>query len=115
MNTADIRDEDRTNALGLFNTGRSYWRSAEHLNAARVKVTHPHAPITFLLCHCIELYLKAFLRGKDHTLADLRKLGHDVAKLAAAAKTTGLPLSPASTEALSHIAEADVAIELVTS
>ena len=28
-----IDDDERTNALGLFNTARSYWRSAEHFTA----------------------------------------------------------------------------------
>ena len=50
-----IDDDERTNALGLFNTARSYWRSAEHLSAAGLEVTHPRAPVTFLFCHAIEL------------------------------------------------------------
>jgi hypothetical protein len=111
MSAAQMRDDERTSALGLFNTGRSYWRGAEYLNVAQIKVTHPQAPITFLFCHCIELYLKAFLRGGDHGLPELRKLGHNVASLGAAAKAAGLTLTPTSAEALSHIAEADVAIE----
>jgi hypothetical protein len=64
MTAKNPLDDERTNALGLFNTARSYWRSAEHLSVARIEVTHPQAPITFLLCHALELYLKAFLRGK---------------------------------------------------
>lgn len=45
-----IDDNERTNAVGLFNTARSYWRSTEHLNAAaaQIDVTHPLAPVTFL-------------------------------------------------------------------
>ena len=107
----NIPDDERTNALGLFNTARSYWRSAEYLNAAQVKVTHPQAPVTFLLCHAIELYLKAFLRGKDHTLTELRNWGHNVASLAEAAKVNDLSLGAPSYETLSHVAEAGVAIE----
>ena len=59
-----IDDDERTNAVGLFNTARSYWRSAEYLNVANLSVTHPQAPVTFLFCHAIELYLKAYLRGR---------------------------------------------------
>jgi HEPN domain-containing protein len=95
----------------LFNTARSYWRSAEYLSEARVKVTHPQSPVTFLLCHAVELYLKAFLRGKGNTLGELRKWGHNVATLAENAKASALSLSPLSSETLSHVTEADVAIE----
>lgn len=52
----DIDDDERTNPVGLFNTARSYWRSAEHLSAAGLKITHPEAPVTFLFCHAIELF-----------------------------------------------------------
>ena len=68
MNANQVDDDERTNAIGLFNTARSYWRSAEHLNAAGVKVTHPEAPVTFLFCHAIELYLKSYLRGTRNDL-----------------------------------------------
>lgn len=111
MTRTNLSDEDRTNALGLFNTARSYWRSAEYLRAASIKVTHPLAPINFLLCHSIELYLKAFLRGNEHTLSELRKWGHNVASLAIAARADGLILRPSSVEVLAHIAQADVALE----
>lgn len=107
----EIDDDERTNALGLFNTARSYWRSAEHLNAAGLKVTHPHAPVTFLFCHAIELYLKAYLRGTGSTLAQLKKLSHRVANLAKAATESGLKLEPEQSEILSHVDDADVAIE----
>ena len=106
-----IDDDDRTTAVGLFNTARSYWQSAEHLNAAALKVSHPSAPVTFLFCHAIELYLKAYLRGHGRTVADLRKVGHRVANLAGIASAAGLSLGPEHTEILSHIEDADVANE----
>lgn len=81
------------------------------MNAAQIKVTHPQAPITFLFCHAIELYLKAFLRGKGHALNELRKWGHNVAKLAEAGTIDGLKLQVSTGETLSHISDADVAIE----
>jgi hypothetical protein len=111
MNQAALSDDERTTALGLFNTARSYWRSAEHLNVSQVKVTHPQAPVTFLFCHAIELYLKAFLRGRGRSIKDLRKWGHNVATLAATAQADGLGLEAPSVETLSHISDADVAIE----
>jgi hypothetical protein len=104
-------DEERTNAVGLFNTARSYWRSAEYLKAAQLKVTHPHAPVTFLYCHAIELYLKSYLRGIQKTVSELKEIGHRVANLAEAASKSGLAIEAENAEVLSHIDDADVAIE----
>jgi hypothetical protein len=102
---------DRTSALGLFNTARSYWRSAEQLKTALPKVTHPDAPQTFLLCHAIELYLKAYLRGSSLDVEGLKRLGHRLAVLGEAALTHGLELAPEHTDLLSHVQEEEVAIE----
>ena len=105
---SDMDDDERTGALGLFNTAQSYWRSAEYLNAANLKVTHPRAPVTFLFYHAIELYLKAFLRDKGLTLAKLKRLSHRIATLAQVASEKGLSLSPEPLGILSHIAESDM-------
>jgi hypothetical protein len=108
----EIDDDERTNALGLFNTARSYWQSAEHLAAAHLKLTHPQAPITFLFCHAIELYLKAYLRGVGNkSVVQLKHLGHHVADLAKAAVSAGLVIGKEQSEILSHIDDTDVAIE----
>jgi hypothetical protein len=106
-----IDDDERTGAVGLFNTARSYWRSAEHLNAARLEVTHSQAPVTFLFCHAIELYLKAYLRGAGNSVAQLKQIGHRVANLAISAVKSGLAIGPEQSEILEHIDDADVAIE----
>jgi hypothetical protein len=108
---ADVVQDWRTDPIGLFNTARSYWRSAEHLRVAAIKVTHREAPITFLYCHAMELYLKASLRGFGRTVADLKRIGHRVVDLAEAAKDAGLVLDAESAEILSHIEENDIAIE----
>jgi hypothetical protein len=94
-----------------FNTARSYWRSAEHLNAANLKVTHPQAPVTFLFCHAIELYLKAYLRGTGKNIAQLKKIGHRVADLAKSSTESGFVIVPEQAEILSHIDDDDIAIE----
>jgi DNA-binding transcriptional ArsR family regulator len=107
----EIDDDERTNALGLFNTARSYWRSAEYLAAANLKVTHPTAPVTFLFCHAIELYLKAYLRGVGKSVAQLKQVGHRIANLAKTAVDTGLMIEPEQSEVLSHIDDAAMAIE----
>jgi DNA-binding MarR family transcriptional regulator len=106
-----IDDSERTSPVGLFNTARSYWRSAEQLTVAALNVTHPQAPITFLFCHALELYLKAYLRGAGDSLADLKQKGHRVASLAKHAITSGLEVAPQHAEVLDHIQEQDVAIE----
>src|SRR5215472_2416103 len=108
---APLTDDERTDALGLFNTARSYWRSGEYLSAADLDVTHPHAPVTFLLCHAIELYLKAYLRAAGNTVAELKKIGHRVKQLASSAATAGLKLDPDKAQILSYIDDVDVAIE----
>jgi hypothetical protein len=108
----EIDDNERTNALGLFNTARSYRRSAEYLSAAHLGgVTHPRAPITFLFCHAIELYLKAYLRGTGKDVRQLKELGYHVGNLAQSAIKSGLAIGPEHSEMLNHIDDADVAIE----
>jgi hypothetical protein len=104
-------DNERTSPVGLFNTARSYWRSAEYLSAARLEITHPQAPITFLFCHAIELYLKAYLRSAGHDLSQLKQLGHRVASLAQSTIKSGLVIAPEHSEILNHIDDTDVAIE----
>jgi hypothetical protein len=102
---------DRTSAIGLFNTARSYWRSGAYLIAGKLEVTHPSAPINFLLCHAMELYLKAFLRSAALTIDDLKRLGHGFNALVGAARKNGLIIDAETAEVLSHIATEDVAME----
>jgi hypothetical protein len=64
-----LDSDDRTSAVGLFNTARSYWHSAVYLNDASLELTHPLAPVTFLFYHAIELYLKADLRASGKAVA----------------------------------------------
>jgi hypothetical protein len=86
-----ISDDDRTTPFGLFNYARSYWQSAVHLHHATVKVTHPDAPITLLLAHAVELYIKAFLRLKGLGVKDLKtSFGHDFRSLVEEAQARGL-------------------------
>src|SRR5689334_4304067 len=83
-----MSDDDRTTPLGLFNYARSYWQSAVLLHHARVKVTHPDAPVTLLLAHAIELYLKAFLRLRGVGIEEVRTtFSHDFKKLVDEAST----------------------------
>jgi hypothetical protein len=89
-----MSDDDRTTPLGLFNYARSYWQSAVLLHHARAKVTHADAPVTLLLAHGIELYLKSFLRLRGVGVSEVKSsFGHDFQKLVDEASVRGLPLT----------------------
>jgi hypothetical protein len=103
----DTPADDRTTALGLFNYARSYRASADHLMLAKLNVTHPHAPLTFLYYHAIELFLKAYLRSQDHSVDQLKQVGHSINKLAARVQSCGLVLDDEDKEVLSLMSEAD--------
>jgi hypothetical protein len=86
-----MSDDDRTTPLGLFNYARSYWQSGVLLHEARAKVSHPDGPVTLLLAHAIELYLKAFLRLRGVGIEEVRTtFGHDFKSLAEEASSRGL-------------------------
>ena len=86
-----ISDDDRTNPVGLFNFARSYWQSAVRLHHTKVRVTHPDAPVTLLLAHAFELYLKSFLRLQGLGVKEVKtNFGHDFRKLLEEAEGRGL-------------------------
>jgi hypothetical protein len=88
-----MSDDDRTTPLGLFNYARSYWQSGVLLHDAQATVTHPDAPVTLLLAHAIELYLKAFLRLRGVGIEKVKSsFGHDFKKLVDEASSRGLSL-----------------------
>jgi len=95
-----LTPEDRTTAIGLFNFARSYWRSAEHLRASKIDVSHPDAPMLFLLYQAIELYLKAFLRNAGYDLQQLKSISHRIIKAGRDAQSAGLKLTQADFELL---------------
>jgi hypothetical protein len=98
-----LTPEDCTTAIGLFNFARSYWRSAEHLRASKIDVSHPDAPMLFLLYQAIELYLKAFLRNAGYDLQQLKSISHRIIKAGREAQTAGLQLTEADFELLDLI------------
>jgi HEPN domain len=64
-------------------------------------------PRYFLLCHSIELALKAFLTLHGESESDLRlKFGHDLKKLLKRAKALGLKLEPDTEDAIKRLARA---------
>jgi hypothetical protein len=104
---SELTTDERTTALGLFNYARSYRVSADHLLLAKLKVPHPHAPLTLLYYHAVELYLKAYLRAQGDTVAQLKSVGHNVSKLSAEVQSRGLILDDEDKEVPSSIAEGD--------
>jgi hypothetical protein len=75
-----IASEDLTHS-------RALWHHASEFKKASVTIQKsdehgPHDRIAYyLICHSIELSLKAFLRGKGSAILELRKLGHNLQKL----------------------------------
>ena len=67
--------------------------------------------MTFLFCHAIELFLKAYLKGVGTDLAELKRIGHRIKKLAEAAVEKQLNVGADISEVLTHIESADTAIE----
>jgi len=89
-----MNDKDRTSPLGLFDYARSYWQGGVLLHRVGAKISHPDAPVTLLMAHAIELYLKAFLRMNGLSAEEAKhSFGHDFEKLMKAACDRGLPLT----------------------
>jgi hypothetical protein len=79
---------DRTSALGLLTFGDEYATAAAML---RQRDRHyVNAPLFYLYAHALELHLKAFLRARNFTLAQLKTLGHDLSALLTEARQRGL-------------------------
>lgn len=101
---------ERTTPLGLFNYARSYWRSAEYLHTAQLKLTHPAAPVSFLFYHALELYLKAFLLSQSLSLGSLKAIGHRLDKAGGKAIELGLVLMDEDKEVLDIIGDSHTVI-----
>jgi hypothetical protein len=74
---------------GLWVYASSFLRSAKTIEPGP---DGPRWPAGFyLVCHALELSLKAFLSLKGRALLELADLGHDLGKLVADATAAGLP------------------------
>lgn len=82
---------------GSQDDGTLFSLSGEFLEAARVLQAAPpvrtgySSATYYLLGHSAELMLKAFLHKNGQTISDLRKVNHDLKKLASLAREAGLP------------------------
>jgi hypothetical protein len=81
-------------AVGCLTDAQSYFHSATVLDAMEDGLVHI-APIYFLLCHTIELLLKAYLLSNGVDARELQKshIRHQLKELGKASQDKGLNLS----------------------
>ncbi len=66
----------------------------------------PSWPRYFMLCHAIELALKAYLSARGKSTSSLKKFGHDLRTLLSSAASAGLPLGVLSYSEIELLDEA---------
>lgn len=77
--------------------GTLFSLASEFLEAARVLLATPPSGVGYssaayyLLGHSAELMLKAYLYKHGQTISDLKRLNHDLEKLASRTRESGLP------------------------
>ncbi len=102
-------DIDRAPAIAIFLSAESFMRAALHAHqAADAKTLRLsfEVPIYYLYSHAIELTLKAYLRAKGVTSAELKKTqkwGHDLFKLWNGCFRLGLVLDPVAQAAAAPV------------
>jgi len=69
--TPNTYQKDRTNSMGLWTYAKSYLDAANTVASSADRGLIP-TPAYYLVCHSIELILKAFLRGSGAELEELR-------------------------------------------
>ncbi|MEC9493049.1 hypothetical protein [Flexistipes sp.] len=79
---------DRTSSMGLWRYANEFYESARLIRNIKGKL---FVPSYYLICHSIELALKAFLRGCGKELDFLKNvLGHDLKKCLDEARNNNL-------------------------
>lgn len=73
--------EERTSAHGLLDYAHEYYASYELIQSQHPKLIEYFAVKYYLLCHSLELTMKAWLRHRGATYTQLKKLGHDLEKI----------------------------------
>jgi HEPN domain-containing protein len=104
-------EEKRSTAVGFFNFAETYRTAARTLRGSRAKSTHKESPIRHAYYHAIELYLKAYLRGKSIHPYDLRvKFRHGVGALSKKAAEFGLEFDDEDIEVFELMTDTDAVI-----
>ncbi|HUD09866.1 MAG TPA: HEPN domain-containing protein [Patescibacteria group bacterium] len=73
--------ETRLTSRGLIMYAWDYFKSFEDLHEKHPKPISRYEVKYYLLCHAIELAMKAYLREKGYTRKQLLDIGHDLEKL----------------------------------
>lgn len=73
--------EQRLTSRGLITYAWDYFKSFGELNAQYPELKDRYEVKYFLLCHAIELAMKACLREKGYTREQLVAIGHDLERL----------------------------------
>jgi len=84
---------DRTPPIGLFNFAESYRAAADILAHQHARELRFDSPMRYLYYHCIELYMKAFLRSEGLRVSEMKtRLGHHFSGLRQECISRGLVL-----------------------
>jgi len=75
-----IASEDLTHSRALWHHAGEFRKASTTIQKADKHGPHDRIGY-YLICHSIELCLKAFLRGKGFSIQGQRNLGHDLQKL----------------------------------
>jgi len=73
--------DERTSARGLLNYAQEYYAGYEVIQKNHPKLTDYFAVKYFLLCHSLELTMKAWLKKNGLNYSDLKRHSHDLEKL----------------------------------
>ena len=99
---------DRTPSSGLWWFAEDYYKAAVVTSDIRNCSLCSSVVPNYLVCHSIELVLKAFLRAKGFRVQNLRKFGHDLESVLAEARKQGLDgFCTVPSEFLEHLRRAN--------
>lgn len=73
--------DKRTSARGLLNYAKEYYTAYELIQKQQPEFTKSFAVKYYLLCHSLELTMKAWLKKKGATYKQIKDMGHDLEKI----------------------------------
>jgi hypothetical protein len=96
---------DRYPPIGVFDFSVSYRAAAGPSAKQAFQATRFRDPISFLYCHAIELYLKAFLCLQKVSMSKLRGIGYDFITLLVRSRHKGLVIESKTNEIVELLTE----------
>lgn len=73
--------DERTSAQGLLNYAKEYYSAYELIQGQQPDFVKFFAVKYYLLCHSLELTMKAWLKKKGATYKQIKSMGHDLEKI----------------------------------